>query len=94
MVEAPSVELSELVGRFERPRPSRHQQRKQEIQNIRSRLFLVNTGAGWHTGDGDSSISYRISYSKIILKLNRNNKRMLYQLLSVSGETSQNKGDV
>ncbi|XP_032524811.1 LIM domain and actin-binding protein 1 [Danaus plexippus] len=40
MVEAPSVELSELVGRFERPRPSRHQQRKQEIQNIRSRLFL------------------------------------------------------
>lgn len=46
MVEAPSVELSELVGRFERPRPSRHQQRKQEIQNIRSRLFLVNTEGG------------------------------------------------
>ncbi|XP_046974070.1 uncharacterized protein LOC124540495 [Vanessa cardui] len=35
-------DMSELVGRFERGPPSaaRHHQRKQEIQNIRSRLFL------------------------------------------------------
>lgn len=40
-------DMSELVGRFERGPPSaeRHHQRKQEIQNIRSRLFLVSIPA-------------------------------------------------